>query len=266
MKPRFYIFCYKGDAELLPGRIDNLRWVFPEAPIHLIDDAANPIPSDCAAGLVAQGACYEQTDFPRFGNLNGYYCIRGMLDVYAKHLKMDEVAIKTDADSLFLNREEVRKVIDSGLGFAAVHVAQYIFGGYFYMIRADVLSFVRQWLPRSGAVLQGAHEDVTIGCLAYACATMLNYPCDFLTDNRLGGRTGAFAHRFTGADRMAYINKQLDNKAIMLTLGNPGVTKEQALTAQQDVLECIRKRETEPNPEKMEQSAEDMEDGDHGAI
>lgn len=260
MKPRFFVFCYRGDAKLLPGRIENIRWVFPGAPIHLIDDKENPISPKCARELQEMGVLYEQSDFPRYGNLNGPGCIIGMLDVYAKHLKTDEVLIKTDADSLFVDKDFLQKAVGAGFGFMAAQVADYLFGGYFYLIRADVLSFVRRWLPSPSAILQGAHEDVTIGSLAYACSLMLNYHCQILYDGRLGGRTGGFAYKHEGDERVKYIDRlfKKDGKIWMMTLGNPGIGKDQVLEAQRLMLERARREEESQGNNKKEE--------DHGNV
>ncbi len=238
MQPRFFIYCYSGDAGLLPGRVDNIRWVYPDAHVHIIDDASNPIPATLAHELDARPAVhYEQSTWPRGGNLNGETCVRGMLDTYARHACLDDVIVKTDPDALFIDRERVHNaIIGQGYGYIAAQVANYMFGGYFYAVRADVLAAVRRSLPAAGMIMGGQHEDITIGCLGYMCAMTMHYPCDILLDRRLGGVTGAYDHRHQGDALKQYLDELVNMRCVMLTLGNPDVSKAQALASQQAVL------------------------------
>lgn len=249
MQPRFFCFCYELDAPLLPGLIESIRRVYPAAPIHLIDDDARPIPRDTLARLPFDRVFYERSAFARRGNLNGPDCILGVIDTFSRHLRAGEQLVKVDPDFICLNPAGVRDLLATGYGCIAPQLQRYLFGGYFYAMRAEVLTQLRRILPARDAILAGAQEDITIGSLAYLAASMLNYAGHILPASQQVGPgcvQGAFNHAYEGSEREGYIKSLLDCGCLMLTLGNPGVTREQSLAAQTDLLAALSERSATP--------------------
>ncbi len=233
MKYRIFVFIYSGNEFLLPGLIRNVQWAFPGTPIHLVDDAASPI----GGRSFPNGVVYEQSSFRRQGNLNGPECINGELDVFLKHLRMDETLIKIDPDIVFYNPGKMRRFIEAGqFAFASAQSAELPFSGYFYMMHARVLGHVVPWIRGNPYLLQSAPEDVLICSAALSCCCMLKLPAKILFDSSRLGATGAFDHGVPDEERPEYIGRLVNAGMFMHTLGNPGVTNDQLLKAQQAIL------------------------------
>lgn len=234
-------YTYRNDAILLPGLVRNVASAFPGSRLTLAVDDNNPLDKadESALEALASDLGYrvdiERTTFPRKGNLNGPSCVLGMLDFALAAASPRDLILKIDADAFIVAPEPIRGILsDPKLGYLAAQVANYPFGGYFYAVRADVLARVREWITDPSLILDGQHEDITIGCLAFMVASSLNLRAGFLYDTRAGGKTGAFSYSAFQEDPDAYLRRLVDDKAaILMTLGNPGVSREDSLRAQQ---------------------------------
>lgn len=233
MKYRIFIFIYSGNECLLPGLVRNVQWAFPDVPVHLIDDASSPVENT----IFPEGVFYEQSSFNRLGNLNGPECIRGELDVFMSHLKMDETLVKIDPDTVFYSPGKMREYIEAGgFAFVSTYAEEQPFSGYFYLIHASVLAHVVSWIKGNAFMLQSAPEDTVICSTALACARMLRLPTKTLFDYSRGGFTGAFDHSVPPEQIAAYIDGLRQYGMWFHTLGNPGISKEQIMFAQQEIL------------------------------
>jgi hypothetical protein len=65
----YLLYTYNGAAPLMPPCVAALRRCDPTAPIAIIDDANNPLPSDMVRALAPD--YYTQSKTPRNGNLRG---------------------------------------------------------------------------------------------------------------------------------------------------------------------------------------------------
>ena len=68
---RIYLFTYAGDADEAQACVRCALAALPEAVITVADDEADPVPERTRKALLAAGARYRQTSFPRYGNLRG---------------------------------------------------------------------------------------------------------------------------------------------------------------------------------------------------
>ena len=80
---RIYTFTYAGDAQEAVACVRCARTALPEAVVTVVDDSAAPVPPEARRALVAYGARYRRSSFPRCGNLRGPECVRGIIATLA---------------------------------------------------------------------------------------------------------------------------------------------------------------------------------------
>lgn len=119
---RIYLFTYAGDAEEAVACVRCARTALPEAVVTVVDDSAAPVPPEARRALVAHGARYRRSSFPRCGNLRGPECVRGIISTLAGEAEENDVIVKIDSDTLLLSGEWVRDMQSNGL---ALHASGY---------------------------------------------------------------------------------------------------------------------------------------------
>lgn len=119
---RIYLFTYAGDAEEALVCVRCAAAALPEAVITVVDDSAAPVPPEARRALVAYGARYRRSSFPRCGNLRGPECVRGIISTLAGEAEDDDVIVKIDSDTLLLSGGWVRDMQSNGL---ALHASGY---------------------------------------------------------------------------------------------------------------------------------------------
>lgn len=119
---RIYLFTYAGDADEAQACVRCALAALPEAVITVADDEADPVPERTRKALLAAGARYRQTSFPRYGNLRGPECVRGIISTLAGEAEDNDVIVKIDSDTLLLSGGWVRDMQSNGL---ALHASGY---------------------------------------------------------------------------------------------------------------------------------------------
>ena len=119
---RIYTFTYDGDAQEAVACVRCARTALPEAVVTVVDDSAAPVPPEARRALVAYGARYRRSSFPRCGNLRGPECVRGIIATLAKGAADGDTVVKIDSDTALLSGGWVREMKHNGL---ALHAAGY---------------------------------------------------------------------------------------------------------------------------------------------
>lgn len=177
---------------------------------------------------------YIQTTFQRRGNLNGRECILGELETFLEYSRPGDLIVKVDPDTLFLDRDYMRGLVFSGRLHAVVRTASSVFGGYFYMLSRDLVMRVLQAVE-SLELGYMCGEDAVIGSLAYALAPK---PVHYLIDNAAqGGPSGSFNYHLDDWD--GYWRDALDKSIALMTVSEPGLSKETELKIQTFLLNKI---------------------------
>ena len=91
---RIYTFTYDGDAQEAVACVRCARTALPEAVVTVVDDSAAPVPPEARRALVAHGARYRRSSFPRCGNLRGPECVRGIIATLAKGAADGDTVVK----------------------------------------------------------------------------------------------------------------------------------------------------------------------------
>ena len=91
---RIYTFTYAGDAQEAVACVRCARTALPEAVVTVVDDSAAPVPPEARRALVAYGARYRRSSFPRCGNLRGPECVRGIIATLAKGAEDGDTVVK----------------------------------------------------------------------------------------------------------------------------------------------------------------------------
>ena len=105
---RIYTFTYAGDAQEAVACVRCARTALPEAVVTVVDDSAAPVPPEARRALVAYGARYRRSSFPRCGNLRGPECVRGIIATLAKGAADGDTVVKIDSDTALLSGGWVR--------------------------------------------------------------------------------------------------------------------------------------------------------------
>ncbi|MFM1737855.1 hypothetical protein, partial [Akkermansia muciniphila] len=119
---RIYTFTYAGDAQEAVACVRCARTALPEAVVTVVDDSAAPVPPEARRALVAYGARYRRSSFPRCGNLRGPECVRGIIATLAGGAADGDTVVKIDSDTALLSGGWVREMKHNGL---ALHAAGY---------------------------------------------------------------------------------------------------------------------------------------------
>lgn len=174
MKTAVIIFCYSGDADLLPLCVASAARALPSSPFILIDDAVNPLPEDVLAGVRAAHPgkiAYKQSTWDRGGNLRGKQCIKGMLDemIRAADATSAGIVVKLDCDTLLINAGWIEQFAQSQAMIAGSPRPGTWFSGICYALKSCLLP--RLWCTCAGQIAPDACEDVVIGGLALALSS-----------------------------------------------------------------------------------------------
>lgn len=119
---RIYTFTYAGDAQEAVACVRCARTALPEAVVTVVDDSAAPVPPEARRALVAYGARYRRSSFPRCGNLRGPECVRGIIATLAGGAADGDTVVKIDSDTALLSGGWVREMKHNGL---ALHASGY---------------------------------------------------------------------------------------------------------------------------------------------
>lgn len=119
---RIYLFTYAGDAQEAVACVRCARTALPEAVVTVVDDSAAPVPPEDKRALVAHGARYRRSSFPRCGNLRGPECVRGIIATLAGGAADGDTVVKIDSDTALLSGGWVRDMQRNGL---ALHASGY---------------------------------------------------------------------------------------------------------------------------------------------
>ena len=119
---RIYLFTYAGDAEEAVACVRCARTALPEAVVTVVDDSAAPVPPEARRALVAYGARYRRSSFPRCGNLRGPECVRGIIATLAGEAEDEDVIVKIDSDTPLLSGGWILDMQRNGL---ALHASGY---------------------------------------------------------------------------------------------------------------------------------------------
>ena len=166
---RIYIFTYAGDANEAVACVRCARTALPGAVVAVVDDANAPVSPEARRTLVAYGARYRQSSFPRCGNLRGPECVRGIISTLAGGDAPDDIVIKIDSDTALLSGDWLREMEMDGLdwysaGYGLDHCKGAERGAY-----GNCYAMSGRVARLASAVLQGqdlpplAPEDLTIG-------------------------------------------------------------------------------------------------------
>ena len=107
---RIYTFTYAGDAQEAVACVRCARTALPEAVVTVVDDSAAPVPPGARRALVAHGARYRRSSFPRCGNLRGPECVRGIIATLAGGAADGDTVVKIDSDTVLLSGGWVREM------------------------------------------------------------------------------------------------------------------------------------------------------------
>lgn len=119
---RIYLFTYAGDAEEALVCVQCAAAALPEAVITVVDDSTAPAPPEARRALVAYGARYRRSSFPRCGNLRGPECVLGIISTLAGEAEDNDVIVKIDSDTLLLSGGWILDMQRNGL---ALHASGY---------------------------------------------------------------------------------------------------------------------------------------------
>jgi hypothetical protein len=159
-------FSFGGDSECLRESVLQFRETFPDGVVAICDDAKNPI-SDSVRNAMNPNY-YEHRKWDSKSNLNGWECVRGMLEYQIEmHRKFPSHhgALKIDCDTLILGDDwilEHSPICGLDIG------TQVFFTGCARYLRRDVpaklLDFIAKKYTRDIAV----PEDQVIANLCMA--------------------------------------------------------------------------------------------------
>lgn len=159
---RIYIFTYAGDAQEAIACVRCARTALPDAVVTVADDAAFPVPDEVRHTILAYGARYRQTDFPRLGNLNGPECVRGIISTLAGGARDGDIVVKVDSDTALLNGEWIRGMQEEGLDWFACGTGLRRFYGLCYALTGRAAKLADEFLQKA-ELDDKAPEDLTIG-------------------------------------------------------------------------------------------------------
>ena len=168
---RATIFTYRGDEAETIECLRCAKMSMPDAVFSIVDDASDPVDIETVAVIVAEGASYRQSDFPRNKNLNGVECVRGILAELTRDVDPNDVVVKIDPDTAILDAEwlcalnnSVTVYVSSGDDHVLVYGCTYAMTGRAAIMARDVANTTD---------LQGrCPEDDTIAMIIYNLFTL----------------------------------------------------------------------------------------------
>lgn len=159
---RIYLFTYAGDADEAQACVRCALAALPEAVITVADDEADPVPERTRKALLAAGARYRQTSFPRYGNLRGPECVRGIISMLAGEAADDDIVVKIDSDTALLNGAWIRDMSETGAHWCASGADSRQFYGLCYAMTGLAAKRAAEVLMQAD-LPDNAPEDLTIG-------------------------------------------------------------------------------------------------------
>lgn len=159
---RIYLFTYAGDADEAQACVRCALAALPEAVITVADDDADPVPERTRKALLAAGARYRQTSFPRYGNLRGPECVRGIISMLAGEAADDDIVVKIDSDTALLNGAWIRDMSETGAHWCASGADSRQFYGLCYAMTGLAAKRAAEVLMHAD-MPDNAPEDLTIG-------------------------------------------------------------------------------------------------------
>lgn len=162
-------FTYLGDADLIKGFIRNMKQVVPYAYVHIIADAANPLPKELISYIrKVPKVDYRESLFKRNGNLNGKEAIVGILNTMLSTSPKgeDSISIKIDTDTIISKDTWIQKFANSRTKYlASPRPLAGVFSGVCYAFKRDLLEKTALQAQRT-PLYDTAPEDICVGCLA----------------------------------------------------------------------------------------------------
>lgn len=176
-------YTYKGDSGALEISVRQAARVLPGASLHVIDDAANPVPSAVRRRLESAGVSYTTTSANRQGNLRGMEWVttqvRSMAEI-ARGSGADAV-FKCDSDTLVIDPSWLLAALDAPHNMAAGTRSVGRYGsrlwlyGAGYAIKTTALERLEreidklpQWAMDDLVIMpKSVHEDVFITRMVY---------------------------------------------------------------------------------------------------
>lgn len=227
MKQTIVIFCYRGEEEILPLTVEQVRTTLPMASIHLFDDKSDPIPGKLADVLQEMaGVHYHQTSFDRGFNLNGAECIRGELQSMVNACNADGntngVVIKLDPDTLILRAGPFIDAISRGAEWVSHNSMKGHFAGMFYAMRRGILDTVHKNANRI-ELPEGAAEDETIGALCYLAAQRKSYVWTDISNQQNRQFFAAFPAQVVNEPTYMQEIRYVAKHGCIITVGNTGM-------------------------------------------
>lgn len=159
---RIYIFTYAGDSNEAIACVRCARMALPGAVVTVADDSAFPVPQDARTALVAYGARYCQTSFPRHGNLNGPECVRGIISTLAGGAADNDIIVKIDSDTALLSGAWIEGMPGASLDWYSCGTGARRFYGLCYAMSGKAARLANEALLHAD-LPENAPEDLTIG-------------------------------------------------------------------------------------------------------
>lgn len=159
---RIYIFTYAGDANEAVACVRCARTALPSAVVTVVDDTNAPVPESVRRTLVAYGARYRQTDFPRCGNLRGPECVRGIISTLAEGAADADIVVKIDSDTALLSGGWIESMPGAGLDWYSCGTGARRFFGLCYAMSGKAARLASEAIQYAH-LPENAPEDLTIG-------------------------------------------------------------------------------------------------------
>lgn len=135
----FHQFTYGPDSAKSIVSLKSIRRAYPDAPIYLWSDKANPIDPSLDYG---PGVIVRETLFRRLGNLNGPECVLGMMECYATgYAEHPEEThhVKFDPDSLLLGTTKLDVMVAENVYFFCPAFNRISIYGWFQLQSREML-------------------------------------------------------------------------------------------------------------------------------
>lgn len=182
---RIYMFTYGGDANEAVACVRCARTALPGAVVTVVDDANAPVPPESRRALVAYGARYRQSSFPRCGNLRGPECVRGIISTLAEGAADADIVVKIDSDTALLNGNWIESMSGAGLDWYGCAWCRREFSGLCYAMTGKTAKRAAECLA-AAEITDDAPEDLTIGHAVMSLAGTGHLASYWTPSNRAG--------------------------------------------------------------------------------